>query len=86
MGGTQGSFLIEFPDKTEINLTPLKFDYSSAAEVPCPIIVRSMFLSSSLSHLLLFLLIHSLTIPATPSKTLLICITLSRGLSEAWTS
>lgn len=30
-GGGEEAFLIEFPDNTEINLTPVKFDYSSAA-------------------------------------------------------
>lgn len=30
-GGEGGSFLIEFPDNTEINLTPVKFEYSSGA-------------------------------------------------------
>lgn len=34
--GVGGSFLIEFSDNTEINLTPLKFDYSSAAVLSCP--------------------------------------------------
>lgn len=38
VGGGGGSLLIEFPDNTEINLTPLKSDYSSAAVLspsPC---------------------------------------------------
>lgn len=34
--GVGGSFLIEFSDNTEINLTPLKFDYSSAAVLSHP--------------------------------------------------
>lgn len=30
-----GSFLIEFPDNMEINLTPVKFDYSSGSLLSC---------------------------------------------------
>lgn len=60
-----GSFLIEFPDNTEINLTPVKFDYSAAA----PPILRSVFLSFFFPFLLF--------LSASSKQTLLIQITLS---------
>lgn len=42
----KGSFLIEFPDNTEINLTPVKFDYISGAVLSCSPAVSPLFLSS----------------------------------------
>lgn len=40
-----GGFLIEFPDNTEINLTPVKFDYISGAVLSCSPTVTPLFLS-----------------------------------------
>lgn len=40
------SFLIEFPDNTEINLTPVKFDYISVPVLSCSPIVKCMCLFS----------------------------------------
>lgn len=78
MGG--GGFLIEFPDNAEINLTPVKFDYISGAVLSCSPTVTPLFLS--------FLrppLVHSPALCFCCSEqTLLIQITLSSGLSEAW--
>lgn len=58
-----GSFLIEFPDNTEINLTPVKFDYSSGAVLSC-----SPFVKCKCFFSFFFSLSLSLCVSAVPSK------------------
>lgn len=60
-GGAGGPFLIEFPDNTEINLTPVKFEYSPGA-VLCrsPIVIRVCVSTLSLAR--------SLPVSAAPRK------------------
>lgn len=66
-GEEGGSFLIEFPDNTEINLTPVKFDYISGAVLSCSPIVKCMCLFSFRLSLSLSLAL-SLFVSVVPSK------------------